>query len=118
ERLFDQLRMRRLAEEQIGTFQKQEEAAAKQRELNDARAAAEKQAELTQTKIGIEIAGNKAEAQLAEAQRLAKRDIARAEGEARTKVLLAEGESRSKQLLAEGESKAQELMGKGEGARI
>ncbi len=118
ERLFDQLRMRRLAEEQIGTYAKQEEAASKQRELNDARAAAEKQAELTQTKIGIEIAGNKAEAQLAEAQRLAKRDIARAEGEARTKVLLAEGESRSKQLLAEGESKAQELMGKGEGARI
>ncbi|MBI3829535.1 MAG: hypothetical protein HY291_08460 [Planctomycetes bacterium] len=118
ERLFDQLRMRRLAEEQIGTFAKQEEAAAKQRELNDARAAAEKQAELTQTKIGIEIAGNKAEAQLAEAQRLAKRDIARAEGEARTKVLLAEGESRSVQLMAEGESKAQELMGKGEGARI
>jgi uncharacterized membrane protein YqiK len=129
ERLFDQLRMRRLAEEQIDTFAKQQEAAAKQRELNDARAAAEKQAELTQTKIGVEIAGNKAEAQLAEAHRLAKRDIARAEGEARTKVLLAEsesrqkvllaeGESRSKQLLAEGESRAKELIGKGEGARI
>lgn len=116
--LFDQLRMRRLAEEQIETFQKQEVAAAKQRELNDARAAAEKQAELTQTKIGIEIAGNKAEAQLAEAQRLAKRDVARAEGEARTKVLLAEGESRSKKLLAEGESAAKELLGKGDASRI
>ena len=118
ERLFDQLRMRRLAEEQIDTFAKQQEAASKQRELNDARAAAEKQAELTQTKIGVEIAGNKAEAQLAEAHRLAKRDIARAEGEARTKVLLAEGESRSKMLLAEGESRAKELIGKGEASRI
>lgn len=116
--LFDQLRMRRLAEEQIETFQKQETAAAKQRELNDARAAAEKQVELTQTKIGIEISGNKAEAQLAEAQRLAKRDIARAEGEARTKVLLAESESRSRKLLAEGESAAKELLGKGDAARI
>jgi len=129
ERLFDQLRQRRLAEEQIGTYQKQEEAAAKQRELNDVRAAADKQAELTQTKIGIEIAGNRAQAQLAEAQQLAKRDIARAEGEARTKVLhaegdsrtkvlLSEGESRSKQLLAEGESRAQELLGKGSASRI
>jgi uncharacterized membrane protein YqiK len=129
ERLFDQLRVRRLAEEQIATFAKQEVAAVKQRELNDAKAAADKQAELTQTKIGVEIAGNKADAQLAEAQRLAKRDIARAEGEARTKVLLAEGDSRtkvllaeaestSKQLLAQGESRAKELIGKGEGARI
>jgi len=92
EKLFDQLRMRRLAEEQIDTFAKQQDAASKQRELNGARAAAEKQAELTQTKIGVEIAGNKAEAQLAEAHQLAKRDIARAEGEARTKILLAEGE--------------------------
>ncbi|HEY3320387.1 MAG TPA: SPFH domain-containing protein [Planctomycetota bacterium] len=106
-KLFDQLRQRRLATEQVGTFSKQEEAAAKQRELRDVQAAADKQTELTQTKIGIEIAGNKAEAQLAEAQRLAKRDIARAEGEARTKVL-----------LAEGESKAKELIGKGEASRI
>jgi len=129
ERLFDQLRMRRLAEEQIETFAKQEEAAVKMRELNDAKATAEKQAELTQTRIGIDIAGNKAEAQLAEAQRLAKRDVARAEGEARTKVLIAESDSRTKVLLAEGESKsrlllaeaestAQELTGKGEAARI
>ncbi len=107
ERLFDQLRMRRLATEQVATYSKQEEAAIKQRELRDVEAASDKQVELTQTKIGIEIAGNKAEAQLAEAQRLAKRDIARAEGEARTKVLLAEGESRAK-----------ELVGKGEAARI
>ncbi len=129
ERLFDQLRVRRLAEEQIATYAKQEEAAVKQRELNNAKAAADKQAELTQTKIGVEIAGNKADAQLAEAQRLAKRDIARAEGEARTKVLLAEGDSRMKVLLSEAEatsktnlalaeSRAKELIGKGEAARI
>ena len=70
ERLFDQLRMRRLAEEQIATFAKQEEAALHLKDLNDAKSAAEKQAELTQTKIDIEIAGNRGEAQLAEAQRL------------------------------------------------
>src|SRR6185295_18028173 len=83
ERLFDQLRMRRLAEEQISTFAKQEEAAQKQKELNNAKAAAEKQTELTQTKINIEVSANKGEAQLAEAQRMAKREIALAEGESR-----------------------------------
>jgi len=82
ERLFDQLRMRRLAEEQIATFEKQEEAAQHLKDLNNAKAAAEKQAELTQTKIDIEVATNRGEAQLAEAERLSKRDMTRAAGEA------------------------------------
>jgi uncharacterized membrane protein YqiK len=93
ERLFDQLRMRRLAEEQVATFEKQEEAAQHLKDLNDAKAAAEKQAELTQTKIDIEVASNRAEAQLAEAQRLSKRDIARAVGESRSRELLGRGEA-------------------------
>jgi len=93
ETLFDQLRQRRLAEEQQGTFARQQQAAEKQRELNEARAAADKQTELTQTRVDIEIAGNKGEAQLAAAHRLAKRDIARAEGESRAKDLLGRGEA-------------------------
>jgi len=93
ERLFDQLRMRRLAEEQISTFAKQEEAAQHLKDLNNAKAAAEKQAELTQTKIEIEVSGNRGEAQLAEAQRLSRRDIARAEGESRSRELLGRGEA-------------------------
>ncbi len=93
ERLFDQLRVRRLAEEQIATFQKQEEAAAQLKNLNDAQATAEKQKELTATRIDIEVAGNRGEAELAEAERLAKRDIARAEGESRSRELLGRGES-------------------------
>jgi len=63
------------------------------KELNDAQAAAAKQAELTQTKIDIEVAGNRGEAQLAEAQRLSKRDIARAFGESRSRELLGKGEA-------------------------
>src|SRR5262245_1799184 len=93
ERLFDQLRMRRLAEEQISTFAKQEEAAIHLKNLNDAKAAAEKQAELTQTKIEVEVAGNRGEAQLAEAQRLSKRDIARAAGQSRSQELIGKGEA-------------------------
>ncbi len=93
EQLFNQLRMRRLAEEQKETFSKQEEAAVRQKELNHAFAAAEKQKELTETRIGIELAANRGEAQLAEAQGLAKRDVARAEGESRSKELLGKGEA-------------------------
>lgn len=93
DRLFDQLRLRRLAEEQKQTYTKQEEAAVRLKELNQATAAAEKQAQLTQTKIDIEVAANRGSAQLAEAERLAKRDIALAEGESRSKELIGLGEA-------------------------
>ena len=116
ERLFDQLRMRRLAEEQISTFAKQEEAAQHLKDLNNAKAAAEKQAELTQTKIDIEVAGNRGEAQLAEAQRLSRRDIARAEGESRSRELLGRGEaSRTAQVgLAEAAVSLQKIRAYGD----
>ena len=93
EQLFDQLRVRRLAEEQKETYSKQEDAAVRLKELNQAYAAADKQKELTETRIGIEVAANRGEAQLAEAQGLAKRDVARAEGESRSKELLGKGEA-------------------------
>jgi uncharacterized membrane protein YqiK len=91
--LFDQLRQRRLANEQVETYARQQEAATKQRELNEARATADKQTELTQTHVDISIAGNRGEAQLAEARRLAERDVARAEGESRSRELLGRGEA-------------------------
>jgi uncharacterized membrane protein YqiK len=93
DRLFDQLRARRLAEEQKATYAKQEEAAVQLRELNNAEAAATKQTELTQTRVDVEIAGNRGDAQLAEARRLARRDVARALGESRSKELLGRGEA-------------------------
>ncbi len=116
--LFDQLRQRRLAQEQSETFVQQEEAALHLRKLNDVRAAAAKQTELTQTKLDVEISGNKGEAQRAEAEALARRDVARAQGEAKQKLLLAESEAKAKVLLAEGQSNSEKLLGKGEGARI
>jgi uncharacterized membrane protein YqiK len=91
--LFDQLRQRRLANEQVETYARQQEAAMKQRELNEARATADKQTELTQTHVDISIAGNRGEAQLAEARRLAERDVTRADGEARSRELIGRGEA-------------------------
>lgn len=93
ERLFDQLRQRRLAEEQKETFAKQEAAAIRLKELNDAQAAAAKQTELTQTRVDIEIARNRGAAQHEEAKQLAEKTIAMAQGDSRAKELAGKGES-------------------------
>ena len=93
ETLFDQLRMRRLADEQRATYAKQEEAAQQQVALNQAKAKAERQTELTQSAIAVDIAKNRGQAEFAEAEQLAKKQIALAEGEARAKELIGKGES-------------------------
>jgi uncharacterized membrane protein YqiK len=114
EQLFDQLRARRLAEEQLATFGKQEEAAKRLKALNDAEAAARKQAELTQTKIDIEIAGNRGEAQFSEAKRLAERDVVRADGEARSKELIGRGTGKATELEGTGQASAIQQVGSAE----
>ena len=93
ETLFDQLRMRRLADEQRATYAKQEEAAQQQVALNQAKAKAERQTELTQSAIAVEIAKNHGQAAFAEAEQLAKKQVTLAEGEARAKELIGKGES-------------------------
>jgi uncharacterized membrane protein YqiK len=93
ETLFDQLRMRRLADEQRVTYATQEEAAKQQVALNQARAKAERQTELTQSAIAVEIASNRGQAEFAEAEQLAKKQVTLAEGEARSKELIGKGES-------------------------
>src|SRR5437016_953485 len=93
ETLFDQLRMRRLADEQRATYAKQEEAAKQQVALNEAEAKAERQTELTQSAIAVQIAANRGQAEFAEEEQLAKKQITLAEGEARSKELIGKGES-------------------------
>src|SRR5438034_9505851 len=93
ETLFDQLRMRRLADEQRATYAKQQEAAQQQVALNQAKAKAERQTELTQSAIAVEIAKNRGQAEFAEAEQLAKKQVTLAEGEARAKELIGKGES-------------------------
>src|SRR5438477_4963021 len=93
ETLFDQLRMRRLADEQRATYAKQEEAAKQQVALNEAKAKAERQTELTQSAIAVQIAANRGQAEFAEAEQLAKKQITLAQGEARAKELIGKGES-------------------------
>jgi hypothetical protein len=87
------LRMRRLADEQRETYARQQQAAQQQVALNQAQAKAERQTELTQSAIAVEIAANRGQAQFAEAEQLAKKQVTLAEGEARSKELIGRGES-------------------------
>ena len=61
--------------------------------LNQAKAKAERQTELTQSAIAVEIAKNRGQAQFAEAEQLAKKQVTLAEGEARARELIGKGES-------------------------
>src|SRR2546423_8587208 len=85
--------MRRLADEQRATYAKQQEAAQQQVALNEAQAKAQRQTELTQSAIAVEIAANRGQAEFAEAEQLAKKQDTLAEGEARSKELIGKGES-------------------------
>ncbi len=114
ERLFDQLRQRRLADESKATYLKQQEAAETLKQFKQAEAAAAKQTELTQSKIDIEVAANRGEAQFAESERLAKRQVALAQGEATSKVTLAQGEATSKELIGKGEASRISQIGQAE----
>ena len=109
ERLFDQLRQRRLAEEQKETFVKQQEAALQLKELNQAQAQAERQTHLTQTKIEIEISSNRGAAQLAEAENLARREVTLAEGQGRAAVLIGQGEASRIAQVGEAEARVSGL---------
>ena len=62
--VFEQLRARQVAREQAATNTSQQEAALKERELNEARAVAAQQAALTASKVAIQVAQNEGEALL------------------------------------------------------
>jgi len=62
--VFEQLRARQVAREQAATYTSQQEAALKERELNEARAIAAQQTALTASKVAIDVAQNEGQAQL------------------------------------------------------
>lgn len=64
ETILAQLRDRQVAREQIETFNAQQKSSEKERELNEARAIAAKQQELSESNINIEIQENKGKAEL------------------------------------------------------
>lgn len=112
--LLEQLRLRQLSREQIQTYQEQSAAAEKLRSLKLAQAQAEKQTELTNSLVEVQIAENRGQAELAQARKRAEQTVVTAEAENRRQLLLAEAEGKSKSLVGEGQSKRIRMEGEAE----
>ena len=129
ENLLEQLRQRQFAIEQVETFQKQQEAAVRQKSLNEAQAQAQLQAELTKSQVQIRISENAGDADLAKARKAAETTVVQAEaaakqarlqgeGEAARMLVVAEAQAKQAALIGEGEGKKAASIGEGEGKRI
>ncbi len=92
EQILTQLRSRQIAEEQIETYNRQEKAAVKERELREAESRARQQQALTESEISITVQGNqgKADYQRAVQQAATIRTLAEAEAEKAARVGIAE----------------------------
>jgi uncharacterized membrane protein YqiK len=110
ETLLDQLRQRQLATEQIETFARQQQAASKRQELNDAQAKADMQVELSQSKVQIDVITNQAEANLSKTRKEAEQTIILAEADSKRRSL--EGQGESERVRRIGQSEAQVLLKK------
>jgi uncharacterized membrane protein YqiK len=110
-----QLRERQIAEEQVATYALKEKAAVKERELREAQARAQKQAELTASELAISIETNEGRAQaeravmqaqqirtLAHAEADRVRTLAEAEAEKAARVGVAEAVAIEEQVRAYG----------------
>lgn len=114
ETILNQLRERQVAVEQSETYKKQEEAQAGLRTLNEAKAVASRQTDLTDSKVQIAIEVNQADAAAQRAQKDAQRNITIAEADARQTVLRAEADSRQTVLRAKADAEKVTLMASAE----
>lgn len=114
ETILNQLRERQVAVEQTETYKKQEEAQAGLRTLNEAKAVASRQTDLTDSKVQIDIEVNQADAAAKRAEKDAQRNITIAEADARQTVLRAEADSRQTVLRAKADSERIVLMANAE----
>jgi hypothetical protein len=92
EQILTQLRARQIAEEQIETYNRQEKAAVKERELREAESRARQQQALTESEISITVQSNqgKADYQRSLQQAATIRALAEAEAEKAARIGIAE----------------------------
>jgi len=93
ERILTQLRQRQIADEQVGTYERQKIAAQKERELREAEACAKQQTAITESELSIQVQANAGKA-----------NLARSEQEADQTRTLARAESDRIKLLGQGEA--------------
>lgn len=104
EQILTQLRARQIAEEQIETYNRQEKAAVKERELREAESRARQQQALTESEISIAVQGNqgKADYQRALQQAATIRALAEAEAEKAARIGIAQAIAIEEQVRAYG----------------
>ncbi|MDB5440114.1 MAG: hypothetical protein JWM33_2541 [Caulobacteraceae bacterium] len=98
EKILTQLRQRQIADEQVGTYERQRIAAEKERELREAESRARQQTAITESELSIKVQENQGRASLARSQQEADqtRTIARADAD-RLRYM---GEGEAKQIVA------------------
>src|SRR5437773_2677195 len=104
EQILTQLRSRQIAEEQVETYNRQEKAAVKERELREAESRAKQQTTLTESELSISIQTNQGKADYARAQQQAAQIQTLAQAEAEKIRILGEGEAKKVQALAGAEA--------------
>jgi len=108
--ILSQLRDRQVAREQIETYSQQEKAAAKEKELNEAKSKAEQQKNLTESSINIEIQKNQGKAGLERAKHDAEKLVAMANADAaKVKAL---GVAEADKIAAIGNAEAEAITNK------
>jgi uncharacterized membrane protein YqiK len=104
ERILTQLRERQIADEQVGTYERQKLAAQKERELREAEAKAKQQAAITESELSIQVQANAGKASLARSEQEADQTRTLARAEADRLRLMGEGEAAKVVALAAAEA--------------
>ncbi|NLC12794.1 MAG: flotillin family protein [Chloroflexi bacterium] len=102
--ILNQLRARQIAIEQIETFQRQQDAAAKERELREAQARTEQQRNITESELSITVLSNQGKADYMKALQQAAqiRALADAEAEKIARIGIAQAIATEEQVAAYG----------------
>lgn len=111
ETILTQLRSRQIAEEQVETYNRQQKAAVKERELREAESRARQQTVLTESEIGIEIQSNQGKADLARAQQQAAQIRTLSEAESQKIRIVAEGEAQKIKSIADADAERASRVG-------
>ncbi|MBW8882358.1 MAG: flotillin family protein, partial [Asticcacaulis sp.] len=104
EQILNQLRQRQLADEKVGTYERQVVAAQKERALREAEAQAKQQTAITESALSIEVQENAGRANLARSQQEANQTRTLAQAEADRIQMLGEGEAKKVVALAQAEA--------------
>jgi len=104
ERILAQLRLRQIADEQVGTYERQRLAADKEKELREAEARAKQQTSITESELSILVSQNQGKASLARATQDADQTRTLARADADRMKYLGEGEAGKIVALAAAEA--------------